>query len=126
MLGPVLALAVAAAVALLTSVAYQLHRDRPAPPARHRPAPKVMLALPAAPVREPAPFDPLSPETTLDEVERFLDRLNLEADWADANRENWARQRVADAGHSWDTHLAKFSGAVLPREDDTRELDPVR
>ena len=35
--------------------------------------------------------------------------------WAEAIRENWARDRVAAAGKNWSTHLAKFSGAVLPR-----------
>lgn len=33
----------------------------------------------------------------------------------EAVRENWARGRVAAAGKSWTTHMAKFSGAVLPR-----------
>lgn len=32
-----------------------------------------------------------------------------------ALREDWARRRVAAAGKSWATHLAKFSGAVVPR-----------
>lgn len=35
--------------------------------------------------------------------------------WQEALREAWARRTVAAAGKSWDTHLAKFSGAVLPR-----------
>jgi hypothetical protein len=35
--------------------------------------------------------------------------------YAEAVRENWARRTVAAAGKSWTTHLAKFSGAVLPR-----------
>lgn len=33
----------------------------------------------------------------------------------EAAREDWARRRVAAAGKSWATHMAKFSGAVLPR-----------
>lgn len=32
-----------------------------------------------------------------------------------AKREDWARKTVAAEGKSWTTHLAKFSGAVLPR-----------
>lgn len=32
-----------------------------------------------------------------------------------AQREDWARGKVAAAGKSWDTHLAKFDGTVLPR-----------
>lgn len=35
--------------------------------------------------------------------------------YSEALRENWARSTVAAAGKSWTTHLAKFSGAVLPR-----------
>jgi hypothetical protein len=35
--------------------------------------------------------------------------------YAEAVREAWARRTVAAAGKSWATHLAKFSGAVLPR-----------
>lgn len=34
---------------------------------------------------------------------------------AEALRENWARDRVAAAGKSWATHLAKFDGTVLER-----------
>lgn len=41
--------------------------------------------------------------------------LALEQAWDEAHREAWARRTVAAAGKSWSTHLAKFSGAVLPR-----------
>jgi hypothetical protein len=41
--------------------------------------------------------------------------LALEQAWDEAYREAWARRTVAAAGKSWSTHLAKFSGAVLPR-----------
>jgi hypothetical protein len=36
--------------------------------------------------------------------------------FSEAVREGWARNQVAEAGKSWDTHMAKFSGAVIPRE----------
>lgn len=39
-----------------------------------------------------------------------------EDEHAEAHREDWARRTVAAAGFSWATHLAKFSGAVLPRD----------
>lgn len=32
-----------------------------------------------------------------------------------ALREDWARQRVARAGHDWATHFAKFDGTVMQR-----------
>lgn len=35
--------------------------------------------------------------------------------YAEAQRESWARKTVAAAGKSWKTHMAKFSGAVMPR-----------
>lgn len=35
--------------------------------------------------------------------------------WDAAKREDWARGRVKAAGKSWDTHLAKMDGTVLPR-----------
>jgi hypothetical protein len=35
--------------------------------------------------------------------------------YAEAVREDWARGRVAAAGKSWATHLAKFDGTVLER-----------
>lgn len=78
--------------------------------------------------------DPLSHETwrriirdtfptTLSKVSRtWAERYGREVDWtatevyAEARREGWARDRVAAAGHSWETHMAKFSGAVLRRE----------
>ena len=41
------------------------------------------------------------------------DAINLQHD--EAHRENWARDQVAAAGKSWDTHMAKFDGTVLPR-----------
>jgi hypothetical protein len=37
--------------------------------------------------------------------------------WSAAMRENWARNQVARAGHSWATHTVKFDGTVLPRVD---------
>jgi hypothetical protein len=40
--------------------------------------------------------------------------------YAEASREDWARRTVADAGKSWLTHQAKFSGAVLPRQSERR------
>lgn len=39
----------------------------------------------------------------------------LEQFWAEAIREKWARERVTEAGQSWETHMAKFDGTVLPR-----------
>jgi len=36
--------------------------------------------------------------------------------YGEAQREKWARTTVGKSGENWDTHLAKFSGAVLPRE----------
>lgn len=50
-------------------------------------------------------------------VERYgreIDWTATEA-WGEAHREDWARRTVAAAGKDWRTHLAKFSGAVLPR-----------
>lgn len=38
-----------------------------------------------------------------------------QAEVNEALREDWARGRVAAAGKSWTTHMAKFSGTVLPR-----------
>lgn len=35
--------------------------------------------------------------------------------YAEARREDWARAQVAAAGKSWDTHMVKFGGTVLPR-----------
>ncbi len=35
--------------------------------------------------------------------------------YAEAVREYWARRRVARFGKDWRTHMAKFSGTVLPR-----------
>jgi hypothetical protein len=52
----------------------------------------------------------------------WVARFGREVDWTattlydEARREAWARRTVAAAGKSWATHLAKFSGAVLPRE----------
>jgi hypothetical protein len=52
----------------------------------------------------------------------WMDRYGHEVDWtvtpayAEAQREAWARRTVRAAGKSWATHLAKFSGAVLPRD----------
>lgn len=40
-------------------------------------------------------------------------------DWSAALRENWARDRVAAAGKSWNTHMAKFDGTVLRRVQPT-------
>jgi hypothetical protein len=34
---------------------------------------------------------------------------------AQALREDWARSRVAESGHSWATHMVKFDGTVVPR-----------
>lgn len=39
----------------------------------------------------------------------------MDEEHAEALREDWARGRVAAAGKSWVTHLAKFDGTVLPR-----------
>lgn len=44
-----------------------------------------------------------------------LARSLVEADHAEALREDWARGRVAAAGKSWATHMVKFDGTVLPR-----------
>lgn len=50
-------------------------------------------------------------------VERFGREVDWTATpvWGEAQREDWARRTVAAAGKDWRTHLAKFSGAVLPR-----------
>lgn len=54
------------------------------------------------------------------------ERFGREVDWTstpvygEAQREDWARRTVAAAGKSWATHLAKFSGAVLPRQREPR------
>jgi hypothetical protein len=51
----------------------------------------------------------------------WMERWGSEVDWtateayAEARREDWARRTVRAAGKSWATHMAKFSGAVLPR-----------
>lgn len=37
--------------------------------------------------------------------------------WDEAHREDWARRVVAASGENWQTHLAKFDGTVLPREE---------
>lgn len=121
-----LALPLAASLALVlvcAALANQIRLDRAQRPApRHRPA-AVDHVAPHEAEPDPEPFDPfLSP---LEEVERFLADLEIERVWGEAHRENWARQQVADAGKSWETHMAKFSGAVLPREDDTRELETI-
>lgn len=39
-------------------------------------------------------------------------------DHTEALQEDWNRGQVSAAGEAWDTHLAKFSGAVLPRDFD--------
>lgn len=49
-----------------------------------------------------------------------LEVPSLEQVWGEAHRENWARRRVAEAGQSWETHLAKFDGTVLPRDAGAR------
>jgi hypothetical protein len=52
----------------------------------------------------------------------WVRRYGHEVDWtvtsvyAEAQREAWARRTVRAAGKSWATHMAKFSGAVVPRE----------
>lgn len=88
-----------------------------------------MISVPA--VRPGAHQAPLSPEVTaLMDALNADDRPEMSAEvWNEAHREHWARQRVAAEGFSWDTHMAKFSGAVLPRpflDEKTRELDHVR
>ncbi len=46
---------------------------------------------------------------------------SMDKDWtvtdlySEAVRENWARTQVAAAGKDWRTHMAKFSGAVIPQ-----------
>lgn len=35
-----------------------------------------------------------------------------------AARENWARKRVAAAGHDWATHFARFDGTVTARRGE--------
>lgn len=37
-------------------------------------------------------------------------------DDGEASREDWARRRVAAEGKDWTTHMAKFSGTVVQRE----------
>lgn len=34
-----------------------------------------------------------------------------------AYREHWAREQVAAAGESWETHMAKFDGTVVSRAE---------
>jgi hypothetical protein len=81
-----------------------------------------------------AVVDPMTHETwralirdtypsTLDRVgPTWIERYGREIDWtatevyAEARREDWARRTVRDAGQDWATHMAKFSGAVLPRQ----------
>jgi hypothetical protein len=48
----------------------------------------------------------------------------VEAAHTEALREDWARDRVAAAGKSWTTHLAKFDGTVLSREVVARPETP--
>lgn len=47
-----------------------------------------------------------------------LARPLVEADHSEALREDYQRGQVEAAGFSWDTHLMKFGGAILPREED--------
>ena len=61
--------------------------------------------------------------TSLSKVGRvWVERFGSGIDWTatglygEAVREAWARSTVAAAGKDWRTHLAKFSGAVLPRD----------
>jgi hypothetical protein len=135
MLALTVPLAAGAAVSLLAWVAYQLRLDRLAVTARHRPdlgpaAEAISEATANLPIGviEPSIEDALDPRMPLDEVSEILAAMGV-ADWraplteweraagvSDAVREGWARDTVAAAGKSWDTHLAKFSGAVLPRE----------
>lgn len=69
-------------------------------------APPLAVAFVMLPLMEPPATDWTATET-----------------WSEAVREGWERATVTAAGKSWDTHMAKFSGAVLPREDsDTGEL----
>lgn len=88
-------------VAVCTALAVQIRSgSTQAPQGRHRPAaltsaPAVPPALPPAPEPQPEqPFDPLSSEFTLDEVEEFLAELGVTDDmtvtrtYADAVREN--------------------------------------
>jgi hypothetical protein len=44
------------------------------------------------------------------------DDLTITEQYSEAQREAWARRTVARAGKSWDTHMAKFSGAVVARD----------
>lgn len=48
-------------------------------------------------------------------LEDPLSEARREQDHSEAVREDWARRTVAAAGKSWETHLAKFDGTVLPR-----------
>ena len=89
-------------VIVCTAIALQL-RARPAQPGRHSAAalataPTEPAPLPPAPEPEPEPaFDPLDPEFSLDEVERFLAELGVTDDmtvthvYAEAVRENRER-----------------------------------
>jgi hypothetical protein len=66
----------------------------------------------------PARLDQVGPD--------WAHRFGQEVDWtvteayAEAQREAWARRTVVAAGKSWATHMAKFSGAVLPRSTPRR------
>lgn len=42
-------------------------------------------------------------------------RAEILARRAVGDRDDWARNQVAAAGKSWATHMAKFSGTVVPR-----------
>lgn len=45
----------------------------------------------------------------------IVEDLTVTDAYSEAIREDWARRVVAEAGKSWTTHRAKFSGAVVPR-----------
>jgi hypothetical protein len=49
------------------------------------------------------------------------DDLTTTPEYDEAQREAWARRTVARAGKSWLTHTAKFTGAVVQRDN----LDPA-
>lgn len=52
--------------------------------------------------------------------------LTITETYSEAVREGWARRMVAAAGKSWKTHMTKFDGTVLPRQDEDTDWDLYR
>lgn len=85
-------------------------------------------------------YDPIAAEDWAVNPPADMIDQTITAEYGAALREDWAREKVAAAGMSWETHTAKFTGAVLPRDDapatpddwfgvptdETRVLDAVQ